>query len=401
MDDFLTPVSTVKRQPQESRPVIEVIRVEGIKQHTIATPEEALEALKNHPDLEAVGNILKYLASESRKENGFNLVAPEPLSASIAYTLATITVPDYWRLLKEAGQNRKNLVRLFSNPNGLGAVLGRLKPLIADCRQKKPAGNTRDPSGHIEDLLDILEETLADDGSSSQIWNDIQGHAKNPIQLKLMWKEYVAQTASGRLLSIVAEAEDVLKERGTSRATSWLANGNEYAAWLGRNMALFMKGNISVEDSVPAVTEICGKALLLGFTGVYFVIVGFQSLIWLTDRIVTSILDSMVKDETSRILEVFLPKLKIHEQRKYFNSVITVLTTKHLSTVSESIEDLPLKPSKTVSGAAAILHVLTKNSDLLKDHVVTTLTKPALPALDDSLAARRSVIAAIAQDDGK
>jgi telomere length regulation protein len=279
MDDFLTPVSTVKRRPQESRSVIEVTRVEETKRHIIATPEEALEALKNQPDSEAIGNILKYLASESRKKNGFNLVTPEPLSASIAYTLATITVPDYWRILKETGQNKKHLVRLFSNPNGLGAVLGRLKPLIADCRQKKPAGNTRDPSGHIEDLLDILEEVLADDGSSSQIWNDIEGHAKNPIQLKLMWKEYVAQTASGRLLSIAAEAEDVLKERGISRAATWLANGNEYAAWLGRNMAFLMKDNISVENSVPAVTEICGKALLLGFTGAYPIILGTQSLI--------------------------------------------------------------------------------------------------------------------------
>jgi telomere length regulation protein len=109
----------------------------------------------------------------------------------------------------------------------------------------------------------------------------------------------------------------------------------------------------------------------------------------------------MVKDEASRILEVFLPKLKTHEQRKYLNSVITVLTNKHLSTISESREDSSLKPSKLISGAAAILCALIKNSDLLKDHVVTTLTKSALPALDDSLAARRSVIAAIAQDDGK
>lgn len=112
-------------------------------------------------------------------------------------------------------------------------------------------------------------------------------------------------------------------------------------------------------------------------------------------------MDSIIKDETSRILEVFLPRLKTHEQRKYLNSVITVLTSKHLSIISESREDSPLKPSNPISGAAAILCALIKNSDLLKDHVVTTLTKSALPALDDSLAGRRSVIAAIAQDDGK
>ena len=112
-------------------------------------------------------------------------------------------------------------------------------------------------------------------------------------------------------------------------------------------------------------------------------------------------MDSIVKDETSQILEIFLTKMKIHEQRKYLNSVITVLTSRYLSTISEAREDSPLESLNPISGAAAILCAITKNSDLLKDHIVTALTKSALPALDDSLAARRSVIAAIAQDDGK
>jgi telomere length regulation protein len=111
--------------------------------------------------------------------------------------------------------------------------------------------------------------------------------------------------------------------------------------------------------------------------------------------------DIMVKDETTTILENFLPKLKTHEQRKYLNSVITIMASKHLSSISDVREDLPLRPSPTISGAAAVLRVLIKDSDLLKDHIVSMLTKSTLPALDDSLAARRSVIAAIAQDDGK
>jgi telomere length regulation protein len=279
MDDLLTPLSTVKRHPQEPKPVIEEVRKEAAQRLRITSPEEALKGLKHWPDLDTVREILRYLAFESQKKHGFNLVTPEPLSASIAFTLATVTIPDYWRTLKEKGQDRKNLVRLFSNPNGVGAILSRLRPLIADCRQKKPAGNTRDPSGHIEDLLDILDQALVDDGSSSRIWNDIQDHAKNPTRLKLMWKEYVAQTASGRILSLAAEAEDVLKERGLSRAASWVANGNDYAAWLGRNMAILIKANIGVEDSVPAVTEICGKALLLGYTGTYLIIGGIHLLI--------------------------------------------------------------------------------------------------------------------------
>ncbi|KAF2799128.1 hypothetical protein K505DRAFT_295246 [Melanomma pulvis-pyrius CBS 109.77] len=385
MTDFLTPVSTVKRS-KESKPITKQVHEETKPQSfAVTSPEGALEALKDQPDIKIVGNVLRYLATESRKKDGFNLITPEPLSASIAYTLATITIPDYWRAFKETGQNGKQLVRCFSNPNGLGAILSRLRPLITDCRQKKPVGSTRDSSGHIEDLLDVLNEALAEDRVSSQIWKDIQDHAQNTIQLRLMWKEYVAQTASGRILSLVAEAEDVLKERGISRTSSWLGNGNEYASWLGRNIAVLMRDNIEVEDSVLAVTEICGKALFLGFT----------------DHIMTSIVKSMLKDNSMKILEHFLPKMKAHEQRKYINSIITVVSRLYLSSDVDTKENGPVKYSPKISGTAAIFYALIKENELLREHVASTLSKSTLSVLDDSLAARRSVISAIAQDDEK
>jgi telomere length regulation protein len=61
----------------------------------------------------------------------------------------------------------------------------------------------------------------------------------------------------------------------------------------------------------------------------------------------------------------------------------------------------PLPTSKTVSDVASLLHSLVKDNEGLKDHLVSILTRSTIPALDDSLATRRSVMAALAQDEGQ
>ncbi|KAF2468184.1 uncharacterized protein BDR25DRAFT_290857 [Lindgomyces ingoldianus] len=389
MGDFLTPISTTtvkrpkepeswnSRSPHSCSTAIEV--------PTLESPEEAYKLLKDQPSLDAVGQILRYFAVESSKRAGFSLITPGPLQAQIVDTLVTTTIPDYWRIFKDNNRNLKQLVKCLQNPSGLGAILNRFRHLIDDCRKRKPVDQTRDASVHIEDLLDALGEILNGDRTSSQIWDDIQAHAQNPIQKRLMWREYVAQTTSGRLLSTAAQAEDILKERGISRKESWLANGKEYASWLGRTMVTLMRDNIALDESVSAVVDICGKALTLGYT----------------DRVIASIVLSMVNSESSMILKEFLPKMRAHEQRQYLNSAISFLAKHYLASIIDSREDSPLKPSPAISAAAAIVHELIKGNEALEDHTVLLLTSSALPVLDDSLAARRSVIAALAQNEEK
>jgi telomere length regulation protein len=67
----------------------------------------------------------------------------------------------------------------------------------------------------------------------------------------------------------------------------------------------------------------------------------------------------------------------------------------------ETKGDLSLQTSSTISGAATLIHSIIKENELLRDQAVTILTQPTLAAIDDSLHARRCVIAAIAQDDEK
>ncbi|KAF2875043.1 telomere length regulation protein-domain-containing protein [Massariosphaeria phaeospora] len=385
MEELLTQVSTTKVK-RSTTPLIQASASQYTKsQRPIKSAEDALEALKNQPDLDTVHKILSYLAAESELDEGFSLVVPEPLSANIAYNLVNNTIPDFWRTFKPAAKQRKHLIRCLQNPCGLGTIISRLRPLILDCRQKKSVDITRDPSAHIEDLIDVLEHVLSGDRISSQIWNDIKTHAKNDMQKKLVWREYVAQTASGRILSLVAEAEDALKERIPSRRPSWLADGNGFASWLGRNIAFLMNENSGVEESVVAVTEVCGKALMLGYT----------------DRIAESITSTVIRDESTQTFEGFLRKLKAFEQRKYLDAVIAYVAKQYCKSIVGKGEDVPEESSPTISGIATLLRRLVKENELLEDHLVITLTKSTVAALDDSIAARRGVIAAVAQNEDK
>jgi telomere length regulation protein len=260
MADFLTVVST--KMVNAPDPLVKEVRNLKIQNTTIITStDSALAALKNEPDQGTVASVLKYLTAD-----GFSLLLPESLNASIAYQLVNDTIPHYWRPLRGSKQERL-FAEVLRNPTGIGHIITRIRSLIGDSRQKKAVDETRDSSEHIEDLLDVLGQIVQDDQTSSLILRDVIARGKNAMQKKLLWKEYLAQIASGRIISIAAEAEDVLKEKRSSRTASWLSDGKAFAAWLGCNAAVLIKSNNTSEEHGLAVVDLFSKALSLGYTG--------------------------------------------------------------------------------------------------------------------------------------
>jgi telomere length regulation protein len=77
--------------------------------------------------------------------------------------------------------------------------------------------------------------------------------------------------------------------------------------------------------------------------------------------------------------------MKTFEQRKYLNAILAFVVTKYFSS----------------EAAAGLIHTFTKDNDVLKEHLVSSLTRSTIPTLDDSLFARRSVMAALAKDEGQ
>ena len=119
------------------------------------------------------------------------------------------------------------------------------------------------------------------------------------------------------------------------------------------------------------------------------------------DRIVSSLLTALIDSGRIEHLASLISQLKTFEQRKYMNSFIVFIAKKYFATDFVSKDDAPISTSKTVSAAAALIYILIKDNDVLKEHLVSSLMRSTIPALDDSLSARRSVLAALAKDEGK
>jgi telomere length regulation protein len=256
MADFLTAVSTRKVKPE---PIQEIQNLSVKDAVTIDSAESALEALKRQPDSDTFSSILKFLDGPKT-----SLITPEPVYASIAHQLVSDTLPNYWRVLEQRpgwAPDANVLPRILRNPTGIGHLITRLRSLITGSRQ----GNT---SELIVDILSVLGRVF-DKDTSYLVWKDIQTFGKNDVQKKLMWREYLVQVGSGRLVSVAAEAEDVLKGNSLEREASWISDGNKFADFLAHSIVNMLQQGGKDADCMAAVVELCSKALGLGYTGEY------------------------------------------------------------------------------------------------------------------------------------
>lgn len=130
----------------------------------------------------------------------------------------------------------------------------------------------------------------------------------------------------------------------------------------------------------------------------------WQVCIYLTDdldRIAGSLASTLLASDSAKLLADCISRLKPFEQRKYLNALIAFMVKRYFSSDLVHHDDEPLPASKTISGAASLLHSLVEDNEGLKDHLVSTLTRSTIPSLDGSLAGRRSVMAALAEDEGQ
>jgi telomere length regulation protein len=257
MADFLTAVSTKKAASKPATPKIQDLSIQDAT--TIDTPQAALQALRDQPSLETVKNVLEFLDSR-----GVSLVIVEPVYASIAHELVSNLIPNFWKVLEQRKRDRQRLTVILRNPTGIGHLLTRLRTLLMDSRQQKAAGANKNVRDCIKDTLEVLDGVLSGSDVTYQIYESVLHFGKNDIQKRLMWKEYLAQVASGRALSIRAEAEDILKEGGIEMSPS---GGNDLAEWLGQNIDFMLTAGDEDKDLNTALEELASKVLTLGYTG--------------------------------------------------------------------------------------------------------------------------------------
>ena len=115
---------------------------------------------------------------------------------------------------------------------------------------------------------------------------------------------------------------------------------------------------------------------------------------------VRSFLLALIESRCAELFTELMSKMKSFEQRKYLNAAIAFITKQYLASDTVEKDDTTIVGSKTISDAASLFQNMVKDNDILKDHLVSSLTRSTIPPLDDSLSARRSVIAALVEDEG-
>ena len=275
MPDLLIPLQT-RSTSEMDRADDHLVRVETQQAKNpvfaVKSPEDALEALTSKPDHATLASTLRWLKMTGPRLNEFNIKKPGPKAAQIIFALINDIVPDYWQILSsENGQEKTLLVQCLSSTAGIGAMTSRLRlllNLLRDCQ--KPAEFTAiSKSQPVETLLDLLETVLTEQNLITGIWNDINDYDLSSSQKTLQWKEFTSLVASGKLLSVVSEANLTLGDLSSGvKSGSWVGDGSQYAAWLGRCMQC--AANALKKDDIEgqkALSQLLSKGLTLGYTG--------------------------------------------------------------------------------------------------------------------------------------
>lgn len=118
------------------------------------------------------------------------------------------------------------------------------------------------------------------------------------------------------------------------------------------------------------------------------------------DQLVRSLSPAIIYHGSVIVLRTVFNKMKVFEQQKYLNAIIASLSKQYLNTGLEIQEASVAANPSFVAAVASFINELVETSDALKDYLVTALVRSAVPPLEDSFGARRSVIAALTKDEG-
>lgn len=266
----MTAVKTVslRFKPQTEEPAIRELPAPAptslVQSHheEVDSPESALKILRSQPDTDALEDVLVYLSGRKSRD-GFNIRIPSPFSAMIINELISTTIPDFWDGIDGL---KALLLTCLRSVAGIGAVLSRLRLLVS---QYKPSAGGADAERPILDMISVMSELLTGQDTSYGIWSDISFLVENQARQVLLWKEYLNYVASGKIISAVAQAEDITKLRTTLSEGLWLSNGSIYSAWLGTNIASMIRRPSSLNNapSMKAAAQLCGKSFGIGYAG--------------------------------------------------------------------------------------------------------------------------------------
>jgi telomere length regulation protein len=277
MEELLTPVSRTYRKDNNGIDLLSVsqpAKPAAIPKPPFrgSSPDEALETLKSQPDYETLSSVLRYLWQGSKGKQSFNILKPSPQSAQIVQVLVTEIVPNYWTVLKEDSSSQKKpqhldvLLGCLLSVTGLNAALTFLRALLQEAK-KEPGGLKQSHAVfNIGFIIDLLSQLLQPDDQARKIWLGTSSSEDNIGKVRALRQEFVSLLAGGKIISLSAEAEDLLQQAEKLQDPYWVADSKQYVQWLGHSLVHWIKSGCG-EDEVKLCADVVARALRLGHSG--------------------------------------------------------------------------------------------------------------------------------------
>jgi telomere length regulation protein len=260
MDELLKPITTVSIRQQVVQPGVASLSTK----REVKTIDDALVILQDQPSEDELSVALSSLGRYADKSQ-------DAMVFQAANVVVTQIIPSWWdhissnRGLKDI---KVSLIDYLCRITCLGVLIARLKSLVSAFKTSPPSNDN--PSGReIGILLDVLSNILSTDGVIHKVYERIMLAPTSPRR-DAGWKEAVSLLSSGRIISIVAEAEDFLKPQPKVFGSSWLGQGSKYSRWLGKNIgSMLPTSENSSQYATPhaAIASLLGKSLMIGFKG--------------------------------------------------------------------------------------------------------------------------------------
>ncbi|KAJ3522171.1 hypothetical protein NM208_g12973 [Fusarium decemcellulare] len=396
MDDLLTPVSTTYLKPRKDpEPLLTEVKAtsqrrENNKVSAIFTADEALDALKGQPDYDTLVVVLRFLNSNKSASDGFSLRTPSPKSAAIVHLLVSEIVPNYYTLLIEGTvaddaqpdepqvQDAELLLGCLRNLTGLNATITQIRALIQESRIGGKEEKRSDISLNLGILLDLLAALLTGSGTIRDIWRSSTLGISNAALQKVQSQKLGSVLTNGQIVSLAAEALELVGRDRVRPETQWIADGLEYSRWMGANIVRWAKFSPE-EHEMTFCSDLFQKSLSLHHS---------ETLIKFT-------VDGLfLSKDVPRSAFVRVAFHQPRASKKILHVLLQHLSQRQLSHLGPD----DTSPDEKVSATAGIIKELVLSDETRRNIIISWCASSSGAGLGDGIGIRRAVIAALSHD---
>ncbi|KAK6221098.1 telomere binding protein [Pestalotiopsis sp. IQ-011] len=271
MEELLRPVGQVNRKTEELFTISKPVKKTAVSKSDFkgTSPEEALEALKSEPGYEELIDVLQYLQQGSRGNHAFDILQPSPLAAQIIHVLVTEIVPNYWDVINDdsaKGRKSKDLdimLECLLSVTGINAAIAYMKVLIQQARSGSKGAKQSNTVMNLVSVMDLTSHLLQPESQLQRIWKNLAPSLQNPGKARAIRQEFISLMAGGKIVSLSAEAEFLLREAQASKQNFWIADSKAYVQWLGSNLTTWICEE-QTEDATKLCADLLTRSLKLG-----------------------------------------------------------------------------------------------------------------------------------------